>query len=48
MQYTYRTKKAAEEARKYWVTRAGSVRIRRNKRKGPDTFTLIIHSPDCR
>ena len=42
MQYTYRTREKAEEARKYWASKAGSTRIRRNKRKGFDTYTLII------
>jgi len=42
MQYTYKTRKAAEESRKYWASKAGNTSIRRNKRKGPDTFTLII------
>jgi len=42
MQYTYRTRKGAEEAEKYWASRAGNTRIRVNKRKGSDTYTLLI------
>ena len=42
MQYTYRTRKAADEAERYWATKAGNTRIRVNKRKGPDTYTLFI------
>lgn len=42
MQYTYRTRKKAEEAQKYWASKAGNTYIRVNKRVGPDTYTLVI------
>ena len=42
MQYTYRTKKAALQADKYW-RKNHKTKIIRNKRKGKDTFTLVIN-----
>lgn len=42
MQYTYKTRKDAEEARKYWATKAGRTSIRRNRRVHGDTFTLVV------
>jgi len=41
MQYTYRSKKGAEEAEKTW-RKTHKTKIKKNKRKGKDTYTLEI------
>ena len=44
MQYTYRTRKAATEAKKHWKqsgVRTGKIKV--NKRKNGNTYTLPIY-----
>ena len=41
MQYTYRTKKRAKEAKEHWG-KTHKTSIKKNKRKGKDTYTVSI------
>jgi len=42
MQETYKTRKEAEARQRFHASTVKKTYIRRNKRKGPDTYTLVI------